>query len=274
MSALPNLVIIGAMKCGTTSLHEYIDIHPDTSMSYPKEVNFFSGESSSQSLDWYKSLFDPSKLIRGEASQNYAKAHHPFYRGAPERMAEIIPNCKIIYLVRDPIQRYLSHLVENYYGETDADREWNIENDHYVKTGLYYWQLSHYLKYFSIDQILVVDLAELQVSRLKVMNDIFAFLGLQQFEDASVFDFKANVFTGKSVPNFLHSNLLYRASNRFLPNVTDSFFNSKLVKERVFTGWKKRKLSMSQHEKLVDTFQSDVQKLRELVGKDFPTWSL
>ena len=82
MSALPTVVIIGAMKCGTTSLHRYLDLHPQAAMSRPKELNFFIGPVAAGSADWargnwhrgaawYAAHFDPSAEVRGEASPGY-----------------------------------------------------------------------------------------------------------------------------------------------------------------------------------------------------------
>src|ERR687894_2292944 len=70
--ALPNLIVIGAQKCGTSVLHYYLSLHPEVSMSRPKELNFFIEERNwPRGLDWYKSQFDGDARVRGEASPNY-----------------------------------------------------------------------------------------------------------------------------------------------------------------------------------------------------------
>ncbi len=117
---LPNLLVVGAMKCGTSSLHNYLARHPDIFMSAEKELNFFTGSNSGQSLDWYKAQFPVDAPVRGESSQNYSKRHNPLFPGAAEAIKAVIPDTKLIYLVRDPIERYRSHKVENYHGETPA----------------------------------------------------------------------------------------------------------------------------------------------------------
>jgi hypothetical protein len=105
---LPNLIVIGAAKCGTTSLHEYLDEHPEISMSREKELHFFvDGKNWGRGLAWYESHFDSAAPVRGESSPGYSA--FPLYRGVPERMAETIPEAKLIYLVRDPVQRIVSH---------------------------------------------------------------------------------------------------------------------------------------------------------------------
>jgi hypothetical protein len=88
--ALPNTVIIGAMKCGTTSLHTYLDCHPSISMSRRKETNFFVHHQNwSKGLGWYRSHFTEDKPVIGESSPNYAR--YPVFPGVPERMHMVVP---------------------------------------------------------------------------------------------------------------------------------------------------------------------------------------
>ena len=68
-AALPNLIIIGGLKCGTTSIHHYLGLHPEIQMSKPKELNFFVEELNwDLGLDWYASRFDDRFKVRGESS--------------------------------------------------------------------------------------------------------------------------------------------------------------------------------------------------------------
>src|SRR5919106_4193832 len=99
--ALPTFVIIGAQKCGTTALHSYLSRHPEVSMSRPKELDFFvEGANWEKGVDWYRSRFDGAAKARGESSPNYTA--HPMLAGVPERMAELVPDAKLIFMVRDP----------------------------------------------------------------------------------------------------------------------------------------------------------------------------
>src|SRR5687768_10052815 len=112
MGALPNLIVIGAMKCGTTALHEALALHPDIVMSQPKELNFFfapdHGNGSwelgnwHRGLDWYCSHWPAQALVRGESSPGYTSPSHP---EAAERMATVIPDARLLCLVRDPLIR-------------------------------------------------------------------------------------------------------------------------------------------------------------------------
>ena len=114
---LPNLVIIGAMKCGTTSLHYYLDQHPDISMSAKKETNFFTPRGFDKGVEWYEQQFTGGTRICGEASPNYS--YFDRFPGVPERMHSVIPEPRIIYMVRNPIRRILSQYVH----ECSAGRE-------------------------------------------------------------------------------------------------------------------------------------------------------
>src|SRR5262245_27376624 len=113
--ALPTFFIIGAPKAGTTSLHHYLDGHPRIQMSSVKEPRFFSVPASGipeppdtvNCRDEYEKLFDPAVAVRGESSTDYAT--HPRHQGAPERIRELVPDARFVYMVRDPVERSVSH---------------------------------------------------------------------------------------------------------------------------------------------------------------------
>ncbi len=109
--ALPTFVIIGAQKCGTTALHSYLARHPEISMSRPKELDFFVAEKNwDRGLDWYRQRWNgPDKPIRGESSPNYTA--YPNFDGVPERMVELLPDIKLIFMVRDPVDRVRSSYI-------------------------------------------------------------------------------------------------------------------------------------------------------------------
>src|SRR5688500_4010417 len=107
-AALPNLIIIGGLKCGTTSIHHYLGLHPEVQMSKPKELNFFVSELNwDLGIPWYKSRFDSRFPVRGESSPHYT--NQPRFRGVAERIRDNVPDARLIYMVRDPISRILSH---------------------------------------------------------------------------------------------------------------------------------------------------------------------
>ena len=120
---LPNFVVIGAMKAGTVSLRHYLDEHPDVFLGRGGtfgEPNFFTAEYNwPRGRGWYESLFDGADQAAaiGECSPSYTMA--PAFGGVPERMAQVVPDARLIYLVRDPIARMRSM----YMHQVSAGRE-------------------------------------------------------------------------------------------------------------------------------------------------------
>jgi Sulfotransferase domain len=198
---LPNLIVIGAAKCGTTSLHEYLDEHPQISMSREKELHFFVDRKNwGRGLAWYESHFDASARVRGESSPGYTA--FPLYRGVPERMAETIPDAKLIYLVRDPVERIVSHYTHRTVNWPEMPSlEKALADPHLRKwlvTPSRYWlQLEQYLARFPAEQILVVDSDELRAARVDVLARIFAFLRVDSAFRSQGFERTHNAATGR-----------------------------------------------------------------------------
>jgi Sulfotransferase domain len=110
---LPDFLIIGSSKSGTTTLYQYLCRHPQVYMSTPKEPQFFAiDEFYARGMDWYTSLFNDAKpeQLCGEASGKYA--NFPQYPEATSRIAKAVPNVKLIYIMRHPVDRAYSHYVQ------------------------------------------------------------------------------------------------------------------------------------------------------------------
>jgi sulfotransferase family protein len=114
MDRLPDFIIIGAMKSATSTLHEQLAVQPGIFMSRPKEPNFFSNdEIVARGLDWYRALFAAAdrRDLCGESSTHYTKL--PTYPRTVERMSRALPRVKLIYLMRDPIDRLVSQYLHD-----------------------------------------------------------------------------------------------------------------------------------------------------------------
>jgi len=176
---LPNLIIIGAQKCATTSLHYYLSLHPEICMSKEKELHFFVGEQNwDKGIKWYKSNFTGDAKIHGEASPGYT--NYPRFRGVPQRMHAVVPGAKLIYLVRDPIERIISHYV-HWYAEGREDRSLtealqDFSHNEYLCRSRYYWQLEQYLAYFPQSTIYIMTREDLYAQRRRALQDVFRFL--------------------------------------------------------------------------------------------------
>lgn len=107
---LPDFVIIGAMKSATSTLHTQLEAQPGFFMSTPKEPNFFSdADQWARGLDWYEGLFAGARAddIRGESSTHYTKL--PDLPDALPRLRAHVPDARLIYVMRHPIDRLVSH---------------------------------------------------------------------------------------------------------------------------------------------------------------------
>ena len=177
---LPNFVVIGAMKAGTTSLFHYLQAHPQVFMSPLKEVDFFAEELNwGRGLDWYRRQFDgagPNSAAIGEASTSYSK--YPEFRGVPERIAQCLPDARLIYVVRDPIERIRSHYQHRVLvgaERTPLDVA-VLQDDRYVNCSRYAMQIEQYVDLFPREKILLITSEELRALRLPTMRRIFRFL--------------------------------------------------------------------------------------------------
>jgi hypothetical protein len=192
---LPNLIIIGAGRCGTTSLHRYLGLHPQIAMSAVKELDFFIEEGAwRRGVAWYEAQF-PASNVRGEASPKYAL--YPLYRGVPERMSEIVPDAKLVYVVRDPIERALSSYRWARYVIRDEHRtleEAIREPDMcvYLVAGRYATQLERYLGCFPKEQLLVLDHNDLKLRREETLARVFRFAGVDDAFTTCAFDEELN----------------------------------------------------------------------------------
>jgi hypothetical protein len=178
MNGLANLVVIGAMKCGTTSLHAYLGAHPQISMA-PKELNFFVAELNwARGIDWYRAQFAADAPVRGDTSPEYTM--HPTYPGVACRMHEVVPDARLIYLVRHPVERLLAHY-RHMRASRDEDRPLeealaDLDDNRYLAPSRYAFQLDQYLAEFPADRILVVRQDDLLHRRRETLRRIFAFL--------------------------------------------------------------------------------------------------
>jgi Sulfotransferase domain len=172
--------VIGAMKAGTTSLFEYLRAHPDIFMSPLKEVDYFVRELNwSRGLEWYARQFRRAEAATvGEASPSYTK--YPEYAGVPERMARLLPDARLIYLVRDPIERIRSHYQHRAMtGSEAAPIDAAVLHDpRYVDGSRYAMQLERYLRWYPRDQILLIASEELRDQRVPTMRRVHQFLGV------------------------------------------------------------------------------------------------
>jgi hypothetical protein len=275
--ALPTFILIGAMKCGTTSLYHYLGAHPQICVSDPKEPDFFLRRNE-KGLAWYKQCFQGSAQAYGEASTNYTK--YPAFQGVPERMHRALPDLKLLYLVRDPIERAVSHYAHNRVDGRESqsiDEAFRpVEDSHYLQTSRYHFQLSQYLEHYSEEDVLVIESEQLRADRMQVLREIFAFLGVAQTVEGSAFEEEYHTTSGKLKPG-VSTFLQETQFGQFLTSVGKALLPDVLLErglEAFRTDIERPTLSESTRERMRAYLQPDVAQLRRLTGKDFASWSL
>jgi hypothetical protein len=177
---LPTFLVIGAMKAGTTSLYHYLRAHPQVFMPAVKEIAFFAKEDVwRRGIPWYRQQFasaGPAVVALGEASTRYT--NYPLHGGVPERIARHVPDARLLYLLRDPIERIRSHYQHRIAVGTERLplEEALFSNPIYLDFSRYGMQIEQYLEHFSRDQLLIVTSEDLRTHRQVTMRRIYEFL--------------------------------------------------------------------------------------------------
>jgi hypothetical protein len=288
VTALPTFFIIGAAKAGTTSLHYYLDQHPQVQMSSIKEPHFFSGPENGIPFPperigdrgEYERLFDPAFEVRGEASPSYTNA--PRREGVPERIGELVPDAKFVYLVRDPIERTVSHYrheVASGNEQRSLEKALDEIADPYSYLAchsLYGRQLELYLRRFPADRVLVIDQAELLLDREATLREVFAFLEVddaftsEQFEE-ELWKTSARRASPPGQATFIAQAVAPKT--RWVPPQVRK--HVRRVYERAF--WPPLAtdpLSDDSRLLLQELYAKDVERLRALTGRSFSSWSI
>lgn len=269
MNRLPRFIVIGAMKAGTTSLYHYLGRHPEIAMSKVKETDFFLERNVHRGLKWYRRQFPRDDRIKGEASPNYTK--YPAQKGVPERMHQILPEVKLIYVLRDPISRIVSHAHHNLL-KNDLTRETLFEklknpHAHLIQCSRYYMQLEQYLHWFSPEQMLIVTTEALNADRKSILKKIFQFIGVEQtdFYDPHYDRSRHTSFGRRKI-----RNALIREKLRDTPyyNFVASRLHWLIPSQKV----DKPQLPSDLEKHLEQALRDDVQKLRAFTGRDFQEW--
>lgn len=280
-AALPNLIIIGGLKCGTTSIHHYLGLHPEIQMSKPKELNFFVAEQNLDlGLDWYASRFDDRFPVRGESSPHYTNL--PRFQGAAERIREHCPDARLLYMVRDPIKRILSHWVHATgagYETRELEATLSDPESAYVRRSQYWMQLQPYLELFPHEQIAVIAQEELQRERDATMRRAFEFAGVDAGFTSEQFDREWEKSAAKSSDKYQFMEKLiklpgFRSLDKNFDRLPESmrWMVEKVVHDPDKPPAPKPELSDDLRAQLRSYFRDDAPKLQEFAGREFPGW--
>jgi hypothetical protein len=299
--ALPDFLVIGAPKAGTTALHAALAQHPGLYMSPIKEPKHFltdgppptrGGPGDVQTYRehvWrradYEALFDaaPAGTLRGEST--------PLYLHDREAMARIraaIPDARLIAVIRDPVERAHSNWTHLWsaglepigdFVQACGEEQRRIDAGwasfwHYTGLSRYGEQLEHLFTLFPREQVLVIRYRQLVDQPATTLDTIFGFLGVKQ---GVVTEIPRQNVTAHPEATLSHQAvaLLLRAAagiGRFLPGSVSDALTGPLERYLQRHSRERQPLSWEQRQELIPRFQADLELLERVLGADFSDW--
>jgi len=206
---LPDFLVIGAQKCGTTSLYAYLTQHPSVSPAFEKEVRYFN-DHYENGENWYKAHFptnyykylmtrrDAARFVTGEGEPSYLP--NPI---VPQRAFELMPSVKLIVMLRNPVDRAYSHYQHRFSrGRETRTFEEVVETDKeilkdgfdglptgdyrrlghlhysYLPRGFYADQIETWMEVFPKEQFLIIRAEDFFSDTQSIFDEVLAFLGL------------------------------------------------------------------------------------------------
>ena len=285
MERWPNFFIVGAPRAGSSSLFEYLKDIKGIYMAPNKDPNHFSVNVDPDLLilrvyrdkKEYLKLFDrvtDEKAI-GDATPTYL-----WDPDAPKLIHDVVPDAKIIIMLRDPLQRAYSHFLKLVSSGTDQfpfidsiKRAVKAPPDfsgRVVDAGMYYEQVKRYLEIFPREQIKIFVFEEFVKEPKKVVKEILDFIGIDEPVPESVGQVH-NPYReprGKLAEKIVRSDTIRNTGKKFLPRTAGLYL-------KVIFGKTAKKPPMPEDAKkmLDDIYREDVRKLQELIGRQLP-WDI
>jgi hypothetical protein len=290
---MPNFLIIGAQKAGTTSLYYYLKQHPQIYMTREKEAHFFSYENEKlnfrdsnrnltipiTNIEDYRKLFQgvSNEIAIGEASPSYL-----YISKSVERIQHHIPDVKLIAILRNPIDRAYSNFLHcikegseplsNFKQALQAeniricDNRWDPRL-HYIQKGFYFTQLKRFFDRFDHRQIRVYLYEDLQNNPVGIVQEIFQFLSVDQKFVPDV----SSKYNVSGIPKNKTLQVLMTGltpiSTRLKPLLPAKL--SQAIKKQILM---KPEFPLEMRGQLVQVYQEDILKLQDLIQRDISKW--
>ena len=298
---LPDFLIIGAAKCGTTTLFKYLCKHPQfyNPCKEPeifgkkgnKEPNFFSRDDIyAKGIDWYASLFSRARpdQVCGEATTDYTK--YPQFPESAARIAKHLPDVKMIYIMRHPVDRAYSYYVHL----NRTNRKLNFQEtfeEHIQKTTVsldgsnYMLQIEQYLKFFPKEAFLFLLMDDLVQQPKDTLKKVFNFIGIDDGIDVMSENEVAANQASKHLENKYRSNL--SAPLRKIPGANSvrmllpqswkdqiyQMLRKTAYGEEVKKQYYPQPMLPETRQMLLERFQEPNQRLSEFLNRDLSHWS-
>lgn len=305
MMRMPNFLIIGAAKSGTTALYFYIKQHPEVFMAKVKEPRFFAyeggvpewkGPLDAENNAWvitdkeaYTALFNDvgEEKVWGEASPIYL-----YSEPAPERIKNYAPDAKLVAILRHPIERAYSHYLhlirDNREPLRDFGKALDLESErmangwewswHYTKVGMYSEQIQRYYDRFPREQVKVYLYDDLQTDQAGLIRDMFRFMGVDE-------NFTPDTEKRYNVSGVPRSRMMYKFLENLIKRPTwyknaVKPFVPKRIRKRLSDQVYNMKASVLEKpplqpevvQRLKQHFHEDIVKLQDLLERDLSSW--
>jgi len=284
---LPNFIIIGVAKSGTTSLYRYLDQHPHIFMCPIKGTNYFGYE---DALNWiwtdegdppllrhfqvktlaaYEALFSgvSNEIAVGEVSPQYFRCPN-----AARRIHECIPNVKLVASLRNPADRAFSgFFMRTRRGEPvkSFHEELTPQSSH-VKEGFYFRRLKRYYEIFPRDQIKIYIFEEFKANPARVIVDLFDYLGVDTdfVPDTSIKYNSAGIPKSRLLNRLFYNWFLIRAAKSVLPERLQEIAKQ----TRQLNIKSTPKLPSELRAELIKLYREDILELEDLLDRDLSIW--
>ncbi|MDZ7831112.1 MAG: sulfotransferase [Desulfobacterales bacterium] len=277
MGNLPNLIIFGIAKCGTSAIHDYLDLHPQITMSKIKELSFFnSNRAWKRGINWYESNWPIRNDILGESSPSYTEDAD--WQEVPERIAHTLTDVKLIYMVRDPIDRIRSHYANAYRkhleNRTFQEAIFSDPKNLFIDLSKYYKKILPFWNLFGQQSIYIVDLWDLKTNPRETMQGVFRFLNVEDSFYSPKFERSINNSSVKKREINIITALRHFKNNTILSKIHFPLFLHKVNKIFFKRAVRLPELQSAERKILARYLEEDIQKFRELSGKNFNHWSV
>ncbi|KKL25227.1 hypothetical protein LCGC14_2407420 [marine sediment metagenome] len=266
----PNFIIIGAMKSATSTLHEQLALQPGIFMTTPKEPNFFSDDDTYElGFDWYDGLFKEASVddICGESSTHYTKM--PDYPDTLSRMKAYLPSLKLVYVIRHPIERLVSHYIHQ-WSQNVIKTDINTAIDSFpelINYSCYSMQLKPYIEHYGAENILISFSEAFRKSPESELQRVANFIGYSQkvtwyddLPEQNVSSQRLRRFRGYEF--IIDNPVLAKIRRGIVPQVLRNFIKGQLIMKR------RPELTVESLMKLEKRFNHDLNTLSRLTGTE------
>ena len=267
-------LIIGAMKSGTTTLHDHLCMHPEICASQTKEPSFFTDPLSLSTPARYHILFPgiTPKVWACEASTNYTK--YPAFPGVPQRIQAMYPAARLIYILRHPVERIYSHYLHN-IAQGREQRSFKDavlgQDTHYLNVSRYYLQLSQYLEFFPPECILVLIFEDFIQHTRETLQRVFTFLNIDpNFIPPNLHE-KRNITANKTMASPVLQTLQTLPFYNYVPQPCHSLMRRLF---RFPVPHKSILFNPAIHKTIVERLVDDIDNLQNYIGNIIHTWRL